>query len=177
MKRALLGLAVVVAACTVAEPPVLVQRNAPPVGSPNHDAPPDLTHAEDSDAGPPNLDAGVCCMVRFALPQLSGEEQGEMKIVNTARYLPLELDGGVWSVTACMKLRPARYYFELGTFVADETGETDGGFFITPRTNPVVPTELSGAAPLVNVFDPGTASTCGELDAGLYEQLPDAGTN
>lgn len=179
MSRALvfasLGLALALAACSDLSLPPTPEtgRVAPQTGPQPHDPPPDLGAAEDADGGGWTLDAGVCCPVRFTLDARDGEAEAQLQFLpTTPDWLPLSRDdAGVWSITTCMPLARTPYYFSVG-YTAESD---DGGLLWLARFNEAVPTELNAVVDQVNVFDPGAAATCSDLDAGVYAQLPDAG--
>lgn len=175
--RILVGLTMVVAlvmACGAPKPPELVTRGNTVVGPPERDGGgQDYTHADDDlDAGLVPVDAGPCCPVRFALSQHAGEVQGDLQFIGHQGNFPLTADdAGTWSVDLCMYLVPEQYYFAMGY----DTGDPDAGLFPWNRVNDAVPTALNAVVDEVNVFDPGAALQCAELDAGVYASLPDAG--
>ncbi len=171
MKRVALLVAVVGLSCAPEPPALEVRRDAPIAGAPPQGAPPDITDEDLQDAGPPDVDAGMCCPVLFRLDGEANEARLDLKFVGRPAAVAATLDAGVWSVTACMPLEvPERYYYAVGISVSDDP--QDGGLFMTTRTNPQVPTELGAEAALVNVFDPGAATSCGALDAGVHAQVP-----
>ncbi|MDP1830393.1 MAG: hypothetical protein Q8L48_44440 [Archangium sp.] len=165
-----LTLGVAVVACAPEPPPPELRRDAPIAGAPPHGVPPDITDEDLLDAGPPEVDAGLCCPVHFRLAGQADEARVDLRLVGHPTGLSTTLDAGVWSVTACMVLeQPERYYYSVGISVNDAA--QDGGLFMTTRTNPFAPTEFSAEAPLVNVFEPGAVTSCGDLDAGLHAQV------
>ncbi len=120
------------------------------------------------DGGVP-ADAGLCCVVRFALRQ-EVDEVGA-RVVLGSQLFPMGADGGVWWVDACAPLRSDVYLYEVA-FPTDD----DAGVLWFERVNEGAPTSsVSSVAPVVNVFDSGDAGSCQALDARVHASLPDAG--
>lgn len=174
MKR--LGLflvALVLVWCGPAKPPPAeVRRPGSTVsGNPAYAQAPDLTNAESFDGSVPRLDAGLCCPVVFAVPATIDDADGFLRVVGHSSEYPLSraVDGGAWAATACVGLVPQRYAFDVGLNAEGDDGPT---VLRTWRINPAVRSEAATIIPAVNVFDPGVAAACADLDAGVYAAVP-----
>lgn len=118
-----------------------------------------------SDAGTAELDAG-CCVVAFALAALDGEVAAVLQFRSATHAM--ELDGGVWRVSACVEPAPNVYSYQTAWSAAD-----DAGLVWLDRVNDAVPTSSGSSA--ANVFDAPANATCATLDASVHGEVPDAG--
>lgn len=169
VSAALLGLALAAGCGSPKTSPDLINRTLPAHETSARDGSVELIEETDLDGGAFLVDAGVCCLVNFAVAAQTGDVAVALVMNGTSRF-DLSLDGGAWTGTVCMPLATAAYVYEVSL----ATGEPDGGAFVTTRTNDGVETVVGNLATL-NVFDPGEASTCEALDAGVHGALPDAG--
>lgn len=164
---------VVAVACAPEPPPDLDTRPTTNLGNP--DTPPDspdLTNSElPPDAGHVEYDGGECCVVDFALLAASDERRADLTLYPSMQQFSMELDAGVWRVSACVPLRAGYYYYAVGL----ATNEEDGGLFPWTRVSPLVESVPNEVVPMLNVFDPGDAGACGDFDGGVYGEVPDAG--
>lgn len=167
---ALLGVALAVGCGASKAAPDLITRPLAAGDSSPRDGSVEVIDETDLDAGSFLVDAGVCCQVTFTVPAQADDVSAALVMNGTSRF-ELSRDGGAWTGAVCMALAPAVYVYE----VALPTGAEDGGVYLTTRINDGVPSVMGNSAPYLNVFDPGAASTCEALDAGVYGTLPDAG--
>lgn len=167
---ALVGAALVAGCGGKAREPEVISRTLPAKDSPSRDGGPELIDETDPDGGFLVPDGGICCAVGFAIPALPGDQTAAL-VLNGTAHLDLTRDGGGWYGQACLPLEPVNYYYEVGL----ASDEQDGGLFLVTRVNDGVPSTVGGAVSQLNVFDPGAATTCEALDAGVHGQLPDAG--
>ncbi len=180
MKRVILGSVicfqtVVSLACSApAQAPDPIVREIPSIAG-NTEPPggPDLGN-DNPDAGNTPLDAGVCCVVPFALLKRADEQVAFLRFAESAQLIGLVDDNaGVWRGNACVRLGASlNYFYRVGLTSEAE----DGGLFWTSRTNSLLPSNNNPTWGEVNTFDVAGQS-CAALDAAVHSQVPDGGVS
>ncbi len=157
--------------------PDLITRESTAVGPNRDDAGIRVNLNDQPDAAVEFFDGGACCPVQVAIAAQGDETIGYATEFPSGTRVALSQRGGVWSGQLCFWLsEPAsRYYFELGYSLSDEDAGIDGGEFLSAYVNRAAPVAAEAAIGEVNVFSPGGAATCGEVDAGIYGEVFDAG--
>lgn len=125
----------------------------------------ELLDDTDPDGGDLLVDGGVCCPVAFAVTATADDATATL-VMNATSRVALSRDGGGWFGEACMPLEPVAYFYEVGL----ATGQEDGGLFLEARINEGV-SSVVGNLSRLNLYEPGDAGTCAELDAGVHGTL------
>lgn len=162
--RAALLLALLGACQGTSPAPEAIERVLPGQGAPSGGL---AEEDEDTtDAGPPQVDAGVCCMVQFALAARPEEVSARLIVGGGLAAHAMTLDGGTWSAESCMPLVDSFYFFETDVPSAD-----DAGVFVAERINESVPYAMGSYITVFNLFSASEAMSCETLDAGSYGLL------
>ncbi len=157
--------------------PDLITRPTSPVGPVRTDAGIVVDLSNQPDAAVEFYDGGMCCPVRVAIAVQGDETVGYATEFPRGNRVALTKSDGVWSGQLCFWLTEttSRYYFELGYSLSDADAGIDAGEFLNAYVNRAAAVAAEPAVGEVNVFSAGAATSCGDVDAGVYGEVFDAG--
>lgn len=177
---AVLGAVVVVLiACGKPMQPDVITRPGNVSGQMRTDAGIPVNLNDMPDASVEYFDGGACCMVPVAIAAQADETVGYATEFPSGRRVALTLTDGVWRGQMCFWLSEpvTQYYYQLGYPLDDaDAGVVDAGEYLVNYVNRSAPNEGVAAVGEVNVFTPGDVMACQSLDAGVHQQIFDAGT-